>query len=177
VDELLDCLDRASGIGCARILLLLGILSEPLERDVDPFESGCAGRRAVLAELDRCLALVARAAEDRRLLLALVYLLAHFPEASDRILVAVELSLDPDLLTRLRRCLKTPDFSDPATADEAGRAWPSPAVLAFTDEEIVRTAPSRRRLSASELAASWRGDTLALLAYSGAYAAAAIAEA
>jgi hypothetical protein len=177
VGELLDCLSSASSTGCARILLLLGILSEPLDPDADPFDNACAGRLAVFDGLERCLQLLPRAALDPPVLLALLYLLAHFPEASDRILGAIGSLPEPDLRTRLRRCLTTPDFGDPATADEAGRAWPSPAVLAFTAEEIASTAPARQALRATEIAASWRSDTLALLAYAGAYAAAVVGEA
>lgn len=167
---LLDALGQASNETCARILILLGILTE--REDGQPDHP--SARTVVLGDIHSCLRLVSRAErdEDRALRLALFYLLAHFPEEAERILDAVRLLPDPDAQSRLQRSLTNPDFTDPATADEAGRAWPSPAVLAFTANELATTSASRRALPASEIAAVWRQDTLSLLAYAGAYASA-----
>jgi hypothetical protein len=167
---LLDALGQASNKTCARILILLGILTE--REDAHPAQP--SARMVVLGDIHSCLRLVSRAQQDadRALRLALFYLLAHFPEEADRICDAVRSLPDPDAQSRLRRSLKEPDLSDPATADEAGRSWPSPAVLAFTAEELATTAATRRALPANEIAAIWRQDTLSLLAYAGAYASA-----
>jgi hypothetical protein len=169
---LLDTFAQASNRTCARAMILLGIL---IERE-DGHSDHASAREVVLRDLDRCLQLVSRAEADekRALALALFYLLAHFPEQADRILEVVRSLPDPDAQSRLRRSLTNPDFSDPATADEAGRAWPSPAVLAFTEQELATTAAARRALPASGVAAAWSQDSVSLLAYAGAYALALI---
>jgi hypothetical protein len=171
----LDLLDGASDPKlCGRLLLLLGLLSEPSDPTRDPVDPEDPARSVVLGGLDRYLGLYPLAENDRGLLLALFYLLAHFPERAERILEVVGGTDDSDALTRLTRSLETPDLDDPGIADEAGRAWPSPAILAFNPEEIASTATARRAFSAEQVATLWRGDSLALLAYAGGYASAAL---
>jgi hypothetical protein len=172
IGELIAALDDASDITGARIFLLLGILCERPDPEADHRDG--PELPAVLAGLDRYLRLAPRARENREVRLALFYLLAHFPQEADRIIDAVGGISDPDAVSRLRRSLTSPDFSDPGTADQAGRCWPSPAILAFTPDELASTASARRAMPREAVEMSWESDTRALIAYAGGYAAAAV---
>jgi hypothetical protein len=152
-------LDQAGERGRARIALLLGILAEknPAARII--------ARRCLAA----CLELLAAAPCGNPEYLALLYLLAHFPEDRWQIIAVAgeHAAADPHGISRLERTLRSPDPADPATVNAAGRSWPSPAFLAVTAAEIEAAAPGRRSQPAAQIVASWEADTAALLAYAG----------
>ena len=152
-------LGQAGEGGRARIILILGILAEKAP----------GARGAVRECLGIYLDLLAVASCGGPEYLALLYLLAHFPEDRSRVMAAAgkHATADPDGISRLDRTLRQPDLSDPETANTAGRSWPSPAFLAVTREEIDATAGARRAMPAEQILATWNADTAALLAYAG----------
>ena len=157
-------LGQAGGRDRARIILILGVLAER-----------APGARDTVREcLGIYLGLLAAAPCGSPEYLALLYLLAHFPEDRPRIMAAAgkHAAADPHGISRLERTLRQPDLSDPETANAAGRSWPSPAFLAVTREELDATAAGRRAQPAGQILASWNADTAALLAYAGGLAAA-----
>lgn len=161
---LTSALDQAGG-SQARTVLLLGILAE---KAPDVGETAREG-------LGRYLQLLAAASCGSPVYLGLLYLLAHFPEDAQRIMAVAgtHTSSDPHGISRLERTLRTPDASDPETVNNAGRSWPSPALLAVTEEELAATAAERSARPAEQILASWQADTAALIAYSGGLAVAA----
>jgi hypothetical protein len=162
--NLIAILDRASEPGQARAVLLLGILAE----------KGPAVRDAAREGLGCYLHLLASAASDGPLYLGLLYLLAHFPEDGEHIMAVAghHSARDPHGISRLERTLQKPGASDPETIDGAGRSWPSPTLLAITEDELAATAAERRARPGEQILASWEADTAALLAYAGGLAAA-----
>lgn len=152
-------LGQADERGRARITLILGVLAEKAP----------GARDAVRECVDIYLDLLAAARCGSPEYLALLYLLAHFPEDRPRIMAAAgkHAAADPHGISRLERTLRQPDLSDPETVNAAGRSWPSPAFLAVTREEIDATAAGRRAQPAGQILASWNADTAALLAYAG----------
>jgi hypothetical protein len=157
VPELIELLETTDERG--RSALLLGLLAETGDTTT---------REAVRAHLDRYLRLLRRDSGCEASALALLYLVAHFPEDRERILGTLDpLSLDVEDLTRLERCLqRTP------VPGELGRVWPSPASWALTAEERRRDAGwiEDLNLTSNEAERLWELETQALLAYSGAKA-------
>jgi hypothetical protein len=172
IRDLISCLEDASGLACARILLLLGVLAEPSDVQADP-QSGVESE-LVASGLEMFLCVATRAGANRAVGLALAYLLGHFPQASDRILAAMDPAIEAEALSRLRRTLAAADYASPQTADLAGRCWPSPTVLAFTEQELASTSTARHALPPDAVRRSWDLDTRALIAYAGGYAASVI---
>lgn len=152
-------LGKAGEPGRARIALLLGILAE---RSPD-------AQREAETSLQGYLDLLAGADASSPEYLSLLYLLGHFPDGWERIMAvaACHAAADPAGISRLDRTLREPGPDDPLLADIAGRSWPSPVVLAVTDEEVNATAEVRRMLPRRQLLASAAADTGALLAYAG----------
>lgn len=156
---LTSTLCQAGERGRARIALLLGILAEQAP----------GARGAVKECLGTYLELLAAAPCGSPEYLALLYLLAHFPEDRPRVMAAAGkyAAADPYGISRLERTLCQPDPADPETVNAAGRSWPSPAFLGVTAEEMDATAAVRRARPAGQILASWNADTAALLAYAG----------
>ena len=156
---LAEAMGQAGERGRARIALLLGILAE---KDPD-------ARSAAMGCLGTCLELLTAASCGNPEYLALLYLLAHFPEDRQQIMAVAgkHAAADPHGISRLERTLLSPDPADPATVNAAGRSWPSPAFLAVTDAEIEAAAAVRSAQPAAQIVASWEADTDALLAYAG----------
>ena len=149
----------------ARLLFLLGFLvhtgngSAPLTRD------------AVRDGLDEYLRLLGSPGLTEQTRVALLYLLAQFPE--DRAAIVGRASAAP--LTdfeqsRLERCLARLD----RTAPVLGRAWPAPAGWTLTESESAADLEWARGLDAARADFIWEKDTRTLLAYCGARAYAAL---
>lgn len=150
--EALDAVDERAGAA-----LELGVLAEGDDPDT---------RAAVRRGVERYVAVLERARGDEPSRLALVFLLAHFPEDRERILAVVEsASLDPDDFARLERCLARVEVP----ARRLGRVWPSPATWADDDAHDGGWVRSLE-LTADAAARLWDLETQALLAYSGAKA-------
>jgi hypothetical protein len=156
---LIDAITEAGEPGQARIALLLGILAEKQSSTLPLVAEGVGTYLRLLAG--------ASAATPRYL--ALLFLLAHFPQEEEQIMgvAGKHAGTDPNGISRLARLLTQPDPSDPETANWAGRSWPSPALLAIRPEEIAATAKARAALPPSQVIASWDADTQAGLAYAG----------
>lgn len=138
------------------LAILLGLLAE----------TGAEQNAATREHLDRFLALVGRRPAEP-LTLALVFLLAHFPDDRERILAAVRpLRLDPDDQSRLDRCLQRLDPARP----KLGQVWPSPAVWRMSAEEERFHEMQIESLTPEQVRTNWINDTRTLLGYSGAKA-------
>lgn len=138
------------------LVIALGLLADTEHPEV---------RAALRERLDYYTKLVPDA--DRPLLLALVYLLGHFPEDRDRVLAAFEGSgLSPDEESRLDRSLGSFDPGSPGI----GRVWPSPLAWSLTDAERAKDLEWTSTLPAEVVAGAWHEDTRTLHAYSGAKA-------
>ena len=114
----------------ARAAILLGITAERLTAPTPDRPTDWSGwrpqvRRALSDAVPDYLRCAVRLQTHRPTRLALMYLLAHFPEHRDRILAALPAPPDdPHPHARLRRCLTPPDLT---TADgQIGKSWPSP---------------------------------------------------
>ncbi|MFE3782241.1 cupin domain-containing protein [Amycolatopsis sp. NPDC059090] len=141
----------------ARALLLLGILAERTG-------NGIGDHVAALLRL-------AQPGSPKPVVLALVYLFAHFPANAP----AIEQAFDSLVLSdadryRLRRCLKQPNFASRAPLDTLGRVWPSPATWSATDAGRDRRWRDALRLDGAAIGALWEAETAALLAFLGARA-------
>lgn len=163
----------------AQALLALGLLHEGRSADAELAE---ATRSAVAAGLDQYIAIASRASrqpDDRALRLALLYLLAHFPEHAVT-LDPLVVRLDPgsDDAARVRRCLHPPT-TDTLPEYEVGRAWPTPNIWQLPDDERTIDQQWRAQLhfSPTDLVEIARMETDAILAYLGAQAEFAIWEA
>ncbi|WP_224364190.1 hypothetical protein [Hyalangium versicolor] len=175
VPLLVGALESAQPLTVARAALLLGVLAEapaehPLAREV---------REAVRRGVPLALAAARRNMSSRRARLALLFLLAHFPEDRERVLGELEPGgFGPDDFSRLERCLHTADFSAPGRVELIGRGWPSPAFWRVTEEEAAADQQWRRGLglSAEQLEVYWKEETTAVLALLGAQAEHAIEE-
>jgi SAM-dependent methyltransferase len=145
-----------------RLLVLLGLLVEA------EAPAGGAVYTAARAGLGRYLDLLAGRADGEPLTLALVYLLAHFPDDRDRILPAVAgLGLGADDRSRLERSLERLDTENPAGVS-LGRTWPSPAEWAtMTEAERAFDQGWIGRLTPEQRAGRWHDDTVMALTYSG----------
>lgn len=122
-------------------------------------------RRAVHAGLDTYLADWARRPLDGPLLLALQYLLAHFP-ADRAAVVAAAPELDPDDRSRLDRALATLDPADP----DIGRAFPHPAAWELDDGEVAFDRGWIAALTPEQVRHHWEQDTETVLGHLGAKA-------
>ncbi|MFJ8861725.1 hypothetical protein ACIRD8_25235 [Streptomyces sp. NPDC102451] len=109
------------------LAVVLGLLAEAAAPDGTP-----GPLPALRAGLDRYLSLVKASGDDEPLLLALLYLLGHFPVDRERILRSLAgAAVPPDDLARLDRSLRPPDPGDPIL----GRVWPSPLVWDLDEAE------------------------------------------
>ncbi|MEV4518273.1 class I SAM-dependent methyltransferase [Dactylosporangium sp. NPDC049525] len=158
VPALIAALRTTTGPRGAAVALLLGLLAEvPGER------VRAAVHRGLPDYLD---ALAVRAA--RAELLALTFLLAHFPEDRGAILAATAgLPLPAGDHERLHRCLAPLDPQDP----ELTRIWPDPThwrALPAADREFDRAWMAQA--PAEQVRMAYHLDTRSLLAYSGAKA-------
>ncbi len=158
VPALVAALRTTTGPRAAAVAVLLGLLAEAQGERVR-----AAVHRGLPDYLD---ALASHASHPE--LLALAFLLAHFPEERDSILAATAgLPLPDGDRARLERCLAPLDPQDP----ELTRIWPDPThwrALPAADREFDRAwmtqAPAEQARMAHHL------DTRSLLAYSGAKA-------
>ncbi|MFI0929542.1 class I SAM-dependent methyltransferase [Streptomyces sp. NPDC021012] len=161
---LVAALDAADARRTGHLVVLLGLLAETEYQD-HPAGDGPV-RTAVRRGLDRYLELLADSGAGTPLTLALVYLLAHFPEERERILAAAateELALDEHDLTRLERALRPLDPEAP----DLGRCWPSPAAWNLNDDERGFDTEWIKALTPEQIAANWNNDTRTVLAYAG----------
>ncbi|WP_225800916.1 class I SAM-dependent methyltransferase [Streptomyces sp. NK15101] len=161
---LVAALDAADARRTGHLVVLLGLLAESEYRD-HPAGDGPV-RTAVRRGLDRYLELLADSGAGTPLTLALVYLLAHFPENRERILAAAAtegLALDEHDLTRLERALRPLDPEAP----DLGRCWPSPAAWNLNDDERGFDTEWIKALTPEQIEANWNNDTRTVLAYAG----------
>ncbi|MCK7625847.1 class I SAM-dependent methyltransferase [Streptomyces sp. RS10V-4] len=159
-------LDEGSTAHQARTAVLLGLLAETADPAAAP-----GVRDAVREGLPNWLSLLtahaARPAPDPALTLALLYLLAHFPEDAATLLDRTRhLPLTAEDRSRFERCLARRPATDPAL----GRVWPTPAGWTLTDEERATDRAWAAGLDDATAAAFWDKDTRSLLAYAGAKA-------
>ena len=141
----------------ARALVLLGILVE---------------RHTVDIAVPRLLPL-AGPALDEASVLAMAYLLAHFPDHDVAVLDAMRTTgLSEEDHKRLERCLARPDLTSPETHGRIGRVWPSPTVwqLDGTEQQLDQAWRAGLRLDIETAKMLWDAETVALLAYMGAKA-------
>ncbi|WP_433136291.1 class I SAM-dependent methyltransferase [Actinomadura nitritigenes] len=144
------------------LAVLLGLLAEAQPPELGAEVISLAGRR-VGSFLQRW----RDAPTGRPLSLALTYLLAHFPDARDRVLaVADGLPLDTGDRSRLDRALQR---LDPA-APRIGRAFPSPAAWELDDAEREFDRGWIDALSPEEVRRHWDDDTETVLGHLGAKA-------
>lgn len=130
-------------------------------------------RSALREHLDPFLGLLTRTGADRPLTLALIYLLGHFPEDRERILLGVRpLELPDDDRTRLERSLQV------LSPQEAviGRVWPSPSAWSLDEDEIRADREWVSRLSPDQLSSAWDRDTRSVRSHAGAKALWAVRE-
>jgi SAM-dependent methyltransferase len=160
---LVDAFDRVSLRHQGYLAILLGLLVEAQART-----PGHGIHDAVRGGLDRYLRVLrehGKAGEPSTL--ALLYLVAHFPADRERVLAGTaHLALSEPDRTRLDRSLQELDLTDP----DIGRAWPSPAEWAISEEEREFDRGWIRTLSEEQIRKTWDGDTRSVLAYSGAQA-------
>lgn len=97
--------------------------------------------------------------------LALLYLLAHFPDRRDPVLGAAT-GLDPDDASRLDRALQR---LDPARPD-VGRAFPYPEAWELDEDERAFDRDWIGRLTPAEAQLHWTNDTETVLGHLGAKA-------
>lgn len=143
----------------ARALILLGILVE---------------RHTVRRHIavPRLLGLVGPALDDATVL-AMAYLLAHFPDHDVAVLDAMRTTELPEAdQQRLERCLAQPDLATSEARDRIGRVWPSPTVwrLDATERRLDQAWRANLRLDTETARTLWEAETVALLAYLGAKA-------
>jgi SAM-dependent methyltransferase len=118
---------------------------------------------AVRARLDDYLS-IWQETTDEALSLALLYLLAHFPQDRSRVLdTATTLPLDPEDLSRLRRALSELDPENP----DIGRVFPHPAAWAQDDAARQFDQARIRALGAEKIARLWQEDTETVLGHLG----------
>jgi quercetin dioxygenase-like cupin family protein len=146
----------------ARALVLLGILVERYGADAARWDIA----------VPRLLRVVGPALDDAAVL-AMAYLLAHFPDHDTAVLDTMRATGLPDAdRQRLARCLTRPGLTTPDARDRIGRVWPSPAVwqLDAIERQLDRAWRADLRLDAETATALWESETVALLAYMGARA-------
>ncbi|MGV0741120.1 hypothetical protein [Mycolicibacterium sp. XJ870] len=153
-----------------KLLLVLGVLVEATSDNPDIARDV---HHQIGSRLDLYLSLASRARHDDSLKLALIYLLAHFPENRTKIEVGLEMiPMTNDDRARIDRCLTIPDFSQDETFALIGHSWPTPAIWELTAEENLIDASWRQSLDLNddEAAQVWDLETKAILAYLGAQA-------
>lgn len=169
VPLLVGTLEAAQPLTVARAALLLGALAEaPAEHP-----AALEVREAVRRGVPSALAAVRRHVSSQRARLALLFLLAHFPEDRERVLGELDPGgFGPEDFSRLERCLRVVDFTAPGMVELIGRGWPSPAFWQVTEEEAVADQRWRRELGLTpeQLEVYWKDETVALLALLGAQA-------
>lgn len=141
----------------ARALVLLGILVE---------------RHTVDVAVPRLLPLVGPALDDATVL-AMAYLLAHFPDHELAVLDTMRTTgLSEEDFSRFERCLARPDLTSPEAHGRIGRVWPSPTVwqLDDTERQLDQTWRTDLQLDTKTATTLWEAETVALLAYMGAKA-------
>jgi quercetin dioxygenase-like cupin family protein len=141
----------------ARALVLLGIMAE---------------RHTVDIAVPRLLPLVGPELDDATVL-AMAYLLAHFPDDEAAVLAAMrETQLSEEDQARLERCLARPDLTTPEAQGRIGRVWPSPTVwkLDDTEQRLDEAWRADLQLDTGTATTLWKAETVALLAYMGAKA-------
>jgi SAM-dependent methyltransferase len=166
VPAVIDALSSVERGRRGYLVILLGLIVEA--RNCDE-----ALADTIRGSLDRYLELLVERPLDDGLTLALLYLLAHFPQDRERILgAAAGLGLDPDDGSRLDRVLKAFDPRDTKALLRLGRSFPSPATLPVTDEELAEIGSWAQwnGVPADRVPGHWAGETRVLTAYSGAKA-------
>ncbi|MCF3176319.1 class I SAM-dependent methyltransferase [Streptomyces sioyaensis] len=159
-------LEEGSAAHQARLALLLGLLAETSETKTAP-EVRREVRNGLPAYLSLLASDAAQPASPSALTLALLYLLAHFPEDADHVLDRTRaIELPEEDRSRFERCLAQREANDPAL----GRVWPSPAGWTLTEEEHARDRRWVAQLDDATVRSFWDKDTRSLLAYSGAKA-------
>ncbi|MEV0135908.1 class I SAM-dependent methyltransferase [Dactylosporangium sp. NPDC050688] len=160
VPALIAALRATTGPRAAAVAVLLGLLAEaPGDRVRAAVHRGLADYLEVLAGRGRA---------SRAELLALTFLLAHFPEDRGPVLAATAgLPLPAGDRERLRRCLDPLDPQNP----ELTRIWPDPThwrALPLAEREFDRAWMAQA--PAEQVRMAYHLDTRSLLAYSGAKA-------
>jgi quercetin dioxygenase-like cupin family protein len=146
----------------ARALILLGILLERQGIDAARWDTSTP---RVLGAI--------RPDLDDAAVLAMAYLLAHFPDHGVAVLDAMRpTGLAEADQQRLARCLARPDFTSPETHGRIGRVWPSPALwqLDADERQLDEAWRHNLKLDPGTARALWESETVALLAYMGARA-------
>jgi ubiquinone/menaquinone biosynthesis C-methylase UbiE len=159
---LVAALDDVGAAGQGYLAILLGLLAEAEYPQLDGEVA-----TAVRAGIDRYLELVRGGTSEQPLALALLYLLAHFPGDSERILaVTSELALEIEVRTRLERGLAD---LDPARPD-LGRVWPAPSIWKLDDEDAAVVDAAVQGMTPEQIVTNWENDTRTVWAFTGAMA-------
>jgi SAM-dependent methyltransferase len=162
VPDLLAAWDGADAAHRGYLALALGLFVEAEYPALDG-PVATAVRRGLDAVLDE----VRGATTVTPLILALAYLLSHFPDERARIWPAFSgVPLDPDDRTRLDRGLTRLDPDDP----DLGRAWPSPFDWDIDAQEREFDRAWIRTLTPEQVTTTWNDDTRTLWATAGAKA-------
>jgi len=160
VATLIAALRTSRGKHTALLAILLGMIAESSDESL---------RAAVHDGLPDYLDIArTRAGDNYALALALAYLLAHFAEDREAILVhTASLPLDAGDYARIERCLAPLNPDDP----ELTRVWPEPRhwrALPDTARELDRQ--WMRQVPPEQMRLAYHLDTRSLLAYAGAKA-------
>ncbi len=143
------------------LAILLGVLAEVEFPDTDG-ELYAAVRAGVGSYVN-----LIGTATDAPLVLALLYLLGHFPGDREFITAAVaELDLADDDRTRLERGLSVLDLERP----DLGRVWPAPSVWALQSDEADYDRSWIDDLGPSQVITNWDNDTRTVYGFAGAKA-------
>jgi hypothetical protein len=168
VPHLVELLMVANAVWRPWMALVLGVLVEG--QAIDPTVPAAVGN-AVAAGYDRYRRLLDELSPgEHAARLALLYLLAHFPDRGD-LLDALDRSpyVESDDATRVARCAEDPGLR---SRFRLGRVWPSPAHWQLSADEEKKDADWRLGLSlpAETYAAIRNLERQSLLAYLGAQA-------
>lgn len=168
VPHLVELLMVADAVWRPWIALILGVLVEG--QAIDPAVQTAVGN-AVAASYDRYRELLDKLPPGEcAARLALLYLLAHFPDRGD-LLEALDRSpeVEAEDATRVARCTEDPTLR---SRFPLGRVWPSPAHWRLSADEEKQDANWRRNLGlpAEAYVAIRSLETQSLLAYLGARA-------
>lgn len=146
----------------ARALVLLGILVERHGADAARWD----------VAVPRLLQTVSPPLGNAAVL-AMAYLLAHFPDHDVAVLDTMRATgLSEVDRQRLARCLARPDLTSPEAHGRIGRVWPSPTVwrLDATEQQLDQAWRTGLLLDTETAKTLWEAETVALLAYMGAKA-------
>jgi SAM-dependent methyltransferase len=161
VPAIIASLDQIDEGRAGYLAILLGVLAEVEFPDTD-------GEMylAVRAGVGSYVSLIGTAT-DAPLVLALLYLLGHFPGDRKIITTAVaELDLAEDDRTRLERALSVLDLERP----DLGRVWPAPSVWALQSDEEEYDRSWIDDLGPSQIITNWDNDTRTVYGFAGAKA-------